>query len=76
VEFSRLEGKRALQGFYQGQVLSNIVVLLAYPFCDGDPLANGPLYYYPDARGSWIAQRSAIYVCHQLHLHSAFYNMR
>ncbi|HET8825028.1 MAG TPA: hypothetical protein VFM77_07860 [Terriglobales bacterium] len=71
-----LQRDSALQGLYKGEVLGYVIVLLADPLCDCDPLANGPLDNHSNARGSRVAQRPAIYVCHQIHLYSASYNMR
>ncbi len=52
----------ALQGFEQGQVLGNIVVLVTDPFGDSDPARFRAINHDTDASRARIAQGAAIYI--------------
>lgn len=62
----RIQRDSALQCFHQGDVFGDVAVLTAYPFCDSDRIARGPLDHYSDPRGPGISEGTAIDMCNQI----------
>jgi hypothetical protein len=65
VESFGLQGKRALEGFHQGDVFGDVVVLVADPFGDANRAAGAAVDDYSDTRWSWVAQRTTIHISHE-----------
>ena len=61
-----LQGDGTLQGFQEGEILGDVVILAADPLGDSDLAAMRIVDDYPNTGRSGIAQRPAIDVSHQI----------
>jgi hypothetical protein len=66
VKFRCVQGQGALQRFHESGVLSDVIVLVADPFCDSDLAALASVDHDPNTGWPRISQRAAIYVGHKI----------
>ena len=59
-------GEGTLQGFEQGHIFRDIIILVADPFGDTDGAAFAAVDDHPNTRRTWIAQRTAIHIGHEI----------
>ena len=61
-----LEGERTLQGFDQGDVFGDVVVLAANPLGDADGTGSRAVHYHANAGWPGVSLGAAVDVCHQI----------
>ena len=60
-----LQRDRALQGFHQGHIFRNIVILVANPLGDADRTAFAAVDDHPNTRRPGIAQGTTVHIGHE-----------
>jgi len=65
VERLGLSSDCELQGFHEGDVFGDVVILVADPLGDADGTAFAAVDDHPDTRWPWIAQRTTVHIGHE-----------
>ena len=72
VKFTGSKGNCVLQGFHQGSILGDVVVLVADPLGDSDGAAGATVDHDANTRRPGISQATAIHVGHEFGHHCDF----
>jgi hypothetical protein len=72
------QGNRILQGFHEGYILSNVVVLMANPFGDADGATLAAINNHPNTRRPRVSLGAAVHISYEFwhHCSTAISKMR